>query len=304
MVGKRGEFAVRGGILDVFPTTAEHPVRVEFWGDEVSEMRMFSVADQRSIAELSIDTLTAVACREFLLTDAVRERAADLAENSPSRDRPFGSVGDMLEKLASGIPVDGMEALMPLLGGGELTLLTNYLPPGTPLLVCDPEKVRTRAADLIKTGREFLEASWSTAALGSHGGGAAPPIDLEQLGASGFLDIDDVRAAAVETEHPWWTLSQLSDPDAVQLEMRAAPSARGHQHSVEEIFAMLRAHVSTGGTAAIVAPGTGTAHRLVEQLRDADVAAVCLEPPGRGHGGQATGRQAPQRRRPAGPDRR
>ena len=51
MVGKRGEFAVRGGILDVFPPTAEHPVRVEFWGDEVAEMRMFSVADQRSIAE-------------------------------------------------------------------------------------------------------------------------------------------------------------------------------------------------------------------------------------------------------------
>ncbi len=70
MVGKRGEFAVRGGILDVFPPTAEHPVRVEFWGDEVSEMRMFSVADQRSIAELSIDTVIAVACREFLLNDA------------------------------------------------------------------------------------------------------------------------------------------------------------------------------------------------------------------------------------------
>ena len=273
MVGKRGEFAVRGGILDIFPPTAEHPVRVEFWGDEVSEMRMFSVADQRSIPELSIDTVTAVACREFLLTDAVRERAADLAEKAPARGGPIGSVGDMLAKLASGIPVDGMEALMPVLGAGELTLLTNHLPAGTPLLVCDPEKVRTRAADLIKTGREFLEASWSTAAIGGDA-----PVDLNSLGASGFLDLDDVRTAAVEAEHPWWTLSQLADPAAEQLDIRAAPSARGHQSSVEEIFAMLRAHVGTGGTAAIVAPGTGTAHRVVEQLRDADVAAVCLEP--------------------------
>jgi transcription-repair coupling factor (superfamily II helicase) len=277
MVGKRGEFAVRGGILDVFPPTAEHPVRVEFWGDEVSEMRMFSVADQRSIPELAVDTVTAVACREFLLTDAVRERAADLAQKSPARDGPIGSVADMLAKLASGIPVDGMEALMPVLGAGELTLLTSHLPAGTPLLVCEPEKVRTRAADLIQTGREFLEASWSTAALGGREDAHAP-IDLESLGASGFLELDEVRVAAVDGEHPWWTLSQLSDPDAAQLEMRAAPSARGHQHSVEEIFAMLRAHVSTGGTAAVVAPGTGTAHRIVEQLRDADVAAVCLEP--------------------------
>ena len=281
MVGKRGEFAVRGGILDVFPPTLEHPVRVEFWGDEVSEMRMFSVADQRSIPELAVDTVIAVACREFLLTDDVRERAAELVEQAPARGGLIGSsigtAGDMLAKLASGIPVAGMEALMPVLGGGELTLLVEQLPKGTPVLVCDPEKVRTRAADLIKTGQEFLEASWSAAALGSEEGSAAP-IDLNQLGASGFLELDDVRAAAVGAEHPWWTLSQLSDPGAIQLELRAAPSARGHQHSVEEIFAMLRAHVSTGGTAAIVAPGTGTAHRVVEQLRDVDVAAVCLEP--------------------------
>ena len=287
MVGKRGEFAVRGGILDIFPPTAEHPVRVEFWGDEVSEMRMFSVADQRSIPELDVDTVIAVACREFLLTEGVREKAAALAEKAPARGGPIGSVGDMLAKLADGIPVDGMEALMPVLGAagpatstsgaGDLTLLINHLPAGTPLLVCDPEKVRTRAADLIKTGHEFLEASWSTAALGSQEGGVAF-VDLEQLGASGFLELDDVRAAAVDAEHPWWTLSQLSDPDAVRLDMRASPSARGHQHSVEEIFAMLRAHVSTGGTAAVVAPGTGTAHRVVEQLKDADVAAVCLDP--------------------------
>ncbi|MBV8965823.1 MAG: transcription-repair coupling factor, partial [Mycobacteriaceae bacterium] len=138
MVGKRGEFAVRGGILDVFPPTAEHPVRVEFWGDEVSEMRMFAVADQRSIPELRVDTVTAVACREFLLTDAVRARAAELAGQDPHVHAPIGSVAEMLAKLGSGIPVDGMEALMPVLGAGELTLLTSNLPAGTPLLVCDP----------------------------------------------------------------------------------------------------------------------------------------------------------------------
>src|SRR5437867_623602 len=41
LVEKRGEFAVRGGILDVFPPTEEHPLRVEFWGDEVEEIRSF-----------------------------------------------------------------------------------------------------------------------------------------------------------------------------------------------------------------------------------------------------------------------
>ena len=272
MVGKRGEFAVRGGILDLFAPTAEHPVRIEFWGDEVSEMRMFSVADQRSIPEVAIDTVIALPCRELLLTEDVRHRAAALAAEQPHDDNRVGeTVGGMLAKLGEGIPVDGMEALLPVLRPTELTLLTDHLPAGAPVLICDPEKVRTRAADLVKTGREFLEASWSVAAMG-----ADAPIDLEELGGSGFRDLTDVRSGAADGGHPWWTLSQLGDPDATELDIRPSPSARGQQHSLDEIFAMLRAHVSTGGRAAVVTPGAGTAHRVVEQLGESDVPATML----------------------------
>jgi transcription-repair coupling factor (superfamily II helicase) len=273
MVGRRGEFAVRGGILDIFAPTAEHPVRVEFWGDEVSEMRMFAVADQRSIPEISIDNVIAVACREVLLTDDVRARAADLAGQQPAPEHGVtGGVGDMLAKLAEGIPVDGMEALLPVLRPDGVALLTDQLADGTPVLVCDPEKVRTRAADLIKTGREFLDASWSVAAVGGDS-----PIDVEQLGGSGFRELDEVRDVARQSGHPWWTLSQLSDESAIELDIRSAPSARGHQRDIDEIFAMLRAHVATGGAAAVVAPGTGTAHRVVEQLAESETPATMLE---------------------------
>ncbi len=269
MVAKRGEFAVRGGILDVFPPTAEHPVRIEFWGDEVSEMRMFSVADQRSIAEIEVNHLVAVPCREILLTEAVKERARQLVDAQPQTDNTVaGSIGDMLAKLSEGIPVDGMEALLPVLQPDELTLLTSHLPDGTPVLVCDPEKVRSRAADLIRTGREFLEASWSVAAIGGDA-----PVDVEALGGSGFRELDEVRAAA---EH-WWTLSQLTEESAIELDVRPAPSART-QHAVDEIFAMLRAHVLTGGCAAVVTPGAGTAHRVVEQLGESDTPAALLDP--------------------------
>ncbi|WP_313675445.1 transcription-repair coupling factor [Mycolicibacterium sp.] len=277
MVARRGEFAVRGGILDLFPPTAEHPVRVEFWGDEITEMRMFAVADQRSIPEADVGTVVAVPCRELLLTDDVRARAAQMAAHAPRDDNQVtGSIGDMLAKLAEGIPVDGMEALGPVLRPEKLGSLVDHLPAGAPLLICDPEKVRTRAADLIKTGREFLEASWSVAAVG--GLESKAPIDLERLGGSGFRELDDVRAAAAETGHRWWTVGQLSSDGAVELDVRAAPSARGQQTQVEEIFAMLRAHVLTGGLAVVVAPGTGTAHRVVEQLGERDTAAALLEP--------------------------
>ncbi|BDB44687.1 MULTISPECIES: transcription-repair coupling factor [Mycobacterium] len=274
MVGRRGEFAVRGGILDIFAPTAEHPVRVEFWGDEITEMRMFSVADQRSIPEIEVQTLIAVACRELLLTPEVKARAGELAKEHPATENTVtGSIIDMLAKLAEGIPTDGMEALLPVLRPDDHALLTDQLADGTPVLVCDPEKVRTRAGDLIKTGREFLEASWSVAALGTDA-----PVDVEALGGSGFAELDEVQTAAAAAGHPWWTLSQLSDEAAVELGIRPAPSARGHQHDIDGIFAMLRAHVATGGYAAMVAPGTGTAHRMVERLAESDIAAAMLDP--------------------------
>lgn len=273
MVGKRGEFAVRGGILDIFAPTAEHPVRVEFWGDEISEMRMFSIADQRSIPEIPVHNVVAVPCRELLMTPDVRRRAAVLSQEHPTHENSVpGSVPDMLAKLAEGIPVDGMEALLPLLHPVQPTTLTHHLPEGAPVLLCDPEKVRTRAADLIKTGQEFLEASWSTAAVGGDA-----PIDLEALGASGFVPFEQAREDSVAGGHPWWTLSQLPDGKATELDLRPSPSARSQQ-SLEEIFAMLRAHVATGGYAAVVTPGTGTAHRVVEQLGDSDTPAGMLEP--------------------------
>src|SRR3954452_16949347 len=97
LVEKRGESAVRGGLLDVFPPTEPHPVRVEFWGDEVDELRYFSAADQRSLDERP-ERLWAPPCRELLLSPEVRERAAALAVEHPE-------LTEILGKLAEGIAV-------------------------------------------------------------------------------------------------------------------------------------------------------------------------------------------------------
>jgi transcription-repair coupling factor (superfamily II helicase) len=92
LVERRGEFAVRGGILDVFSPTEDHPLRIEFWGDTVEEVRWFTVADQRSL-EVAAHGLWAPPCREVLLTEAVRGRATVLAGQLPG-------VADMLVKVA------------------------------------------------------------------------------------------------------------------------------------------------------------------------------------------------------------
>src|SRR5580693_3944483 len=106
LVSSRGEIAVRGGIVDVFPPTEEHPLRIEFFGDTVDEIRYFKVADQRSLGPANV--LWAPPCREMLLTPAVRERAKELAAGHPG-------LSDVLGKLADGIAVEGMEAFAPVL---------------------------------------------------------------------------------------------------------------------------------------------------------------------------------------------
>jgi transcription-repair coupling factor (superfamily II helicase) len=263
MVTARGEFAVRGGLVDVFPPTFEHPVRVEFWGDEVSELRSFEVADQRSVAP--VDELLAPGCRELLLTTEVRQRATALArthENNPA-------LRELLEHLAEGIPAEGMESLIPALVGGELELLTDLLPAGSPVLLADPERIRTRSGDLLRTGQEFLEASWFTAGMG---GGA--PIDV---GASAYRGLDEVLDHASASGRPVVTLTPLLSgrEDVLAPAVHEVESYRG---DIDRALADLRAHTATGGTAVLVVAGPGTAHRAIEQLRDADVPAKLVEP--------------------------
>jgi transcription-repair coupling factor (superfamily II helicase) len=193
LVERRGEFAVRGGIVDIFPPTEEHPVRIDFFGDTVEEIRYFSVADQRS-SDIALTEIIASPCRELLLSDEVRARAAALAEQHPE-------LIEMLDKIVQGHPVDGMEALSPALVDG-MELLIDLLPPDTHVLISDPELVRGRALELVKTSEEFLHASWAAAA-----GGGKAPIDL---GASSYQPLADVRAAALARGMAWWTLSPFS----------------------------------------------------------------------------------------------
>jgi transcription-repair coupling factor (superfamily II helicase) len=257
LVEKRGEFAVRGGILDVFPPTEEHPLRVEFWGDDVEEVRYFAVADQRSL-EVAGHGLWAPPCRELLLTPDVRKRAADLARKHPE-------LAEMLDKLADGTPVEGMESLTPALldGSDQLQLLLHAMPKGTHVLLCDPERIRTRAHDLTATSEEFLQASWAAAA-----GGGTAPIDL---GAAAFRTLAEVRAAAAELELPWWSISPFGgEDDALTVNAAAADTYRGDtDRAVRDIGQW----VADGWSVVMVFAGHGPAQRAVEVLAEHDLGA-------------------------------
>jgi transcription-repair coupling factor (superfamily II helicase) len=257
LVEKRGEFAVRGGLLDVFPPTEPHPVRVEFWGDEVDELRYFAAADQRSLDQRP-DRLWAPPCRELLLTDEVRARAAALAVEHPG-------LLEILGKLAEGIAVEGMESLTPALIHGDLQLLTDLVPKGTHVLVCDPERVRSRAADLVRTADEFLAASWATAAEAGEA-----PLDL---GASSFRDLEDVESAARGRGLPWWTTGAFTlhvEDDARHVTLEATTVERFHGDQ-DRAVEQLRAWNRENWRVVVTFAGAGPAQRAADQFTEADL---------------------------------
>ncbi|QNG37603.1 transcription-repair coupling factor [Geodermatophilaceae bacterium NBWT11] len=258
LVEKRGEFAVRGGLLDVFPPTEPHPVRVEFWGDEVDELRYFSAADQRSLDERP-DRLWAPPCRELLLTPTVRERARALTLEHPE-------LAEVTDALAEGIAVEGMEALTPALIGGEhMELLTDLVPRGTHVLVCDPERVRSRAADLVRTAEEFLAASWQTAAEAGQA-----PIDL---GASSFRDLEDVADDARGRGLPWWTTGAFTlqtEDDDTHVTLAATPVERFHGDQ-DAALGQLRDWGRDDWRVVLTFAGPGPAQRAADQLTEADL---------------------------------
>ncbi|PJJ71443.1 transcription-repair coupling factor (superfamily II helicase) [Diaminobutyricimonas aerilata] len=270
MVTRRGEFAVRGGILDVFAPTAEHPVRVDFFGDEVEQIRAFSVADQRSLPG-DVTEAELPPSRELLLSDVVRQRAREMQHEFPS-------LAQMLAKISEGIPVDGMESLAPALVD-RLVPLTHYLPEDAAIAVLSPERVATRAVSLVETNREFLSAAWNAATAG-----AEAPIDLD---AGDFLSVERLRQSA--GRRTWWTLSAFDTGAAaaelpgeaddaadtyVHVEATPAPSFAGRaEGAIEHLGSRLR----EGWTAAVAAQGVGLAERAADLLSEHGLAGRLVE---------------------------
>lgn len=199
LVEKRGQFAVRGGILDLFPPDREHPIRIDFFGDEIEEISSFTIADQRSLEKIS-SAVAILPCRELLIDETLKQKAAKLSEKFEH---------EILGKIAQGMQPEGMESLIPILIE-DLQLLSDLMPENTKTIFIERERLIARTADLLSTDDEFRAAAWSNAAVG----GQAPveagstfidwetledalesSKDLKQFGIESdlFLDIDPIE---------------------------------------------------------------------------------------------------------------
>jgi transcription-repair coupling factor (superfamily II helicase) len=164
----RGELAVRGGIVDVFPSTSDVPVRIDLWGDEVDRLTAFSISDQRSSADL--DAAVIYGCRELFTTPEVRAVAAVL-ENS----QPWGA--SQWERLAQGMSFDGMESWLPYVHPVE-ALLPDLLPGSSQVVLVEPRRIRDRAVQLLDEEAALAEALATTWGAAEGLGEGSPRLHL------------------------------------------------------------------------------------------------------------------------------
>ncbi len=153
-VEHRGDVAVRGSILDVYPSTADTPVRIDLWGDEVDRLTEFSVADQRST--VSISEVEIFPCRELLPTADIRARAEKLLAAEPWGRSHW-------ERLAGGERFDGMESWLPWLAPDE-EVLFDRLGADALVILVEPARARDRANDILAEEADLagsLSRTWS-----------------------------------------------------------------------------------------------------------------------------------------------
>ena len=212
LVERRGEYAVRGGILDIFPPDQSHPIRIDFFGDEIEELSYFAVADQRTTESIS-KAINILPCRELLVTDAIRTKALELSLDYEN---------ELLNKIGNGLLPEGMESLIPLLVD-KLQLISQSMPENFETIFIERERVVGRISDLLATNEEFREAAWSNAAVGGRA-----PIEAD----STYIDWD----ALVDGLPNFKDFRQFGSDEDLFLELDPIEPLRGNSDRLISIF--------------------------------------------------------------------
>ncbi|MCX6442254.1 MAG: DEAD/DEAH box helicase, partial [Actinobacteria bacterium] len=254
LVEKRGEFAVRGGIVDLFLPLSEHPIRIDFFGDEIEELSFFEVSSQRTTNPV-VGKLAILPCRELLLSEEIRSRAESVKDKYPA-------ALEILDRMAQGIISEGMESLIPILIK-ETETIFQRVSTGSEVVFIDDERIRMRTMDLLATNDEFFEAAWSHAALG-----AVAPLPVTD---ATYLSWDSLNEEIVRCGLKPRAFNPFGtdlDTDATFLDFSAIDPLRG---DADRAVAAMQEAVSQGFSIIFSTAGQGMAERYAGIFRDADL---------------------------------
>ncbi|MHA1153663.1 MAG: DEAD/DEAH box helicase, partial [Alphaproteobacteria bacterium] len=267
-VGEPGEYALRGSIVDVFPTGEDEPLRLDFFGDELESIRRFDPLSQRSSG--AADALLLKPVNEVILEpeSIERFRAGYL--------RTFGAVrgeDPLYEAVSAGRLHPGMEHWLPLFHT-RLDTLFDYLPPAGPgtgvAVTLDHQAEEARGARL-ETIADYYDARKNLEGSGIAGGWVYKPLAPEAL----YLDATDWDAALASR-----AVGQISPFDAPEHldHVFDAQGRRGHDFAAARtsaetnLFDAVDAHIAAeqaaGRRVLVVGYSAGTRDRLGALLHE------------------------------------
>ncbi|HEY1371281.1 MAG TPA: hypothetical protein VGH50_02335, partial [Candidatus Binatia bacterium] len=260
LVEERGDFSVRGAIVDVFPPAYPLPLRLEFDGDRLESIREFDPSTQRS--KKTLQDFLLLPMKEFSLkrddietiARAIDKRAADLELGRKEKN-------SVLEALREGIPFAGMEFLVPYFYPALATVF-DYLPSETLLWIDEPMHVQVES-------ERFEHLVGEMAARAKEQRRVAPPLETLYLNtgewrreierfprvATEALETEPGPGAAADTivVHSYDNADLHGESAAAQKEPSFAPiAARFKQWQGESVY--------------VVAPTRSEANRLKELL--------------------------------------
>jgi transcription-repair coupling factor (superfamily II helicase) len=241
-VESRGEFSVRGGLVDVFPAQGGHPVRLEFWGDDVESARHFSIGSQRSTDPA--EGLIAYPARELRMDAEDREVARTLINREPWAAATW-------ERLAEGHTFAGMESWLPWIAP-EATVISS-LSTEVPLVLVDPVRAADRSRDLLKEETEMAAALAPTWGHGAPEAGDHPALYL------------DLTEALVDRE-PIQIPPLAAGPSDEVLEVRALDATPG---DAESVATAINRWIAGGVDVVVAMDGEAAADRVARLLAEA-----------------------------------
>jgi transcription-repair coupling factor (superfamily II helicase) len=239
-VEARGEIAVRGGIIDLYPTQADRPVRIDFWGDEIEEITLFSVASQRSAD--AVPSVVVFPAREVRATRQLTDAAVALREAEPW-------AGAEWERIAEGVMFPGVESWLPWLTDPVTSI--DEAGASTSVILFEPERARDRAGDLVTEEAELA------AALASTWGPQAPPA-----GEHPALYLDLVVPEERTLEAP----TAAPGPGVEQIALGGLDAVPGEP---ESLVRGLGALIAAGTTVVVAMDGAAAADRVGRVLGEA-----------------------------------
>ena len=232
LVEGRGQVASRGDLVDVYPPDARYPIRVEFWGDTIDQMRDFDPITQRSVEQR---------------TEALLPPAYETPQTEQAIARALRHAADKIgfetqvELWRQGLPAAGADAMLPLLYP-KLDTLLDYLPESAVLVLDEPARLEEAAKTAEMT---FAE---SVTAMLERGEGDAAQGKL-QLGAEETLSLLNTprTAACYALTRPHHA---FPPKEIVQFLARPAPQYMG---DTEELLRDVRLWKQTGEAAVLFA---------------------------------------------------